>query len=327
MSLTVTQARQQIVTLARSQVGIPLDQRRKYGIWYGWPGMLWCAAGASWVFHHVPGELDAKKVIGVEPGAPNGVGWGFTVAWRDWLIANGTKVSPANAQSGDLAFYKYETEGNRNNNVVNHVDLVISNTPSQSRFRVVGFNSAIGAADPSTGGQVVEHDVTYNWAALVDIYRPNWSALPTPPPPPKEEISVTAEANIIREIRERTTARLNPGQRAALATNREAWSFPDLFAVLAHRIGWLFQRSTVTREVLTQLVRDLAALRGAHDAQTEVLLSAIAEASTGQEIDVKTLTAKLQDATTKGVAEALDSRDIQVVLRALDQDDATTQED
>lgn len=179
-TLTEAQARHKVITEARKHVGYnPGKTYSKFGDWYGWPNALWCAAFSSWCFYQALGTTAAKLVIGYESTAPYGRGYIWTVAFRQWLQANGTKVSLANAQPGDIMFFKYPTGDNRNTNPVNHVDLVEANHASKGYITTIGGNTPRPgtAGDPSNGRGCWRHNRSLSDRYITDVYRPRWAAL------------------------------------------------------------------------------------------------------------------------------------------------------
>lgn len=177
---TVTSAVKAVLDLARSQIGYqPGMTYSKYGVWYGSPNVLWCVAGTTWTFYNALGDATAKKVVGVQPWAPLNRGWSFTVAWREWLQENGKKVAIKDAQPGDILFYKYPTRDDRNQNPVNHADLVEENHASAGYLTIIGFNTPKPgtAGDPSNGRGVWRANRSVTDQYLVDAYRVNWDAL------------------------------------------------------------------------------------------------------------------------------------------------------
>lgn len=121
-----------------------------------YPDAYFCAAGLSRAF----------DAIGM--GAAVGGPWIWTVGWYNWCLRNLSKVSAANAQPGDIAFWKFGASGDRGTAPVNHVNAV--KTKGATLFR--GYNEGSGG----TGGWV--KDVAYSHANLVAIFRPKWPSAP-----------------------------------------------------------------------------------------------------------------------------------------------------
>lgn len=150
-------------------------EQGKFCDWYG-RRANWCMMGMTWGFYDALGKY-AKDVIGVQPDAPNKRGWSYTVALREWLQANGTKVSLTNLKVGDIVFFKYPTSGDRGSQVVNHGEAV--EWASASLFNTIGCNTAEpGKADTPSNRGVYRVTYSTNNKYIVDAYRPPYHRYP-----------------------------------------------------------------------------------------------------------------------------------------------------
>lgn len=198
--VTEQQLRAGIVAAARSQVGYnPGKTYSVFGAWYGWPTALWCAAFATCCVYAAAGDPSARQVLGLPAGtgnddlaqalighegtAPNDRGYIWTVALRARVLTD--RVDPAKAKPGDLMFFKYPTTGDRNNNVVNHVDVVEANHADRGYLTTIGGNTPRPGTggDPSNGRGVWRHTRWLSDRYIEGVYTLRWSAL-TPPAPP-----------------------------------------------------------------------------------------------------------------------------------------------
>lgn len=179
-TITTSQAQQLLIAEARKHVGYnPGKTYSKFGAWYGWPNALWCAAFASKIFYDAFGRDAAVAGIGHEPTAPHKRGWIWTVAWRQWFLNHNQWVGVRNSQPGDLMFFRYPTSGDRNNNPVNHVDVVEANHYSKGYITTIGGNTPRPGTpgDPSNGRGCWRHNRSIHDRYIVAVYRPRWPAL------------------------------------------------------------------------------------------------------------------------------------------------------
>lgn len=168
---------QEVLAAAATQIGYRPGgpEQGKFCDWYG-RRANWCVMGMTWAFYKALGE-HAKNVIGVQPDAPNGRGWSWTVGLREWLQKNGTKVNIRDAKCGDIAFFKYPTTGDRGDQIVNHVEPIESQ--GGGWFTTIGFNTAEpGKADILTNRGVYRVTYSVTNSRLVDVYRPPYDRFP-----------------------------------------------------------------------------------------------------------------------------------------------------
>lgn len=131
-----TPGREKALKLALTQVGVtehPDDSNlTKYGEWYGFNGVPWCAIFVSWAFSHV--------------------GRSMHYAYCPYILAdalanrNGLSLT-AHPVKGDLVLYDWDRD-----KVPDHVEIL--HTPPQNGTLVaVGGNTSL--TDQSNGGQVM----------------------------------------------------------------------------------------------------------------------------------------------------------------------------
>ena len=128
------------------------------------PDALFCASGLSQAFDAIG--------LGKATGGP----FIWTVAWFNWCMKSLARVSLADAQPGDIVFFKFPTAGDRNTAPVNHVTTYRGR--SGNTVLVKGFNEGAGG----TGGIV--GNAAYSSNYLVAVFRtPFTTPTPTPTPP------------------------------------------------------------------------------------------------------------------------------------------------
>lgn len=161
--------RSNIVALAASQVGIH-GSRVKYQVWYankhgaGWINALWCAIFISWLFD----EKGDSDLIGGDTAS--------TVTMLNRLGSRATRVSFANARSGDILLSRFGSAGGgRADNVVNHVDIV-TGSYRNGGVPVIGGNTPRpgSVGDPTNGRGVWRH--TRYASTTVAVYRPHYAS-------------------------------------------------------------------------------------------------------------------------------------------------------
>ena len=133
------------------------------------PNALFCASGLSQAFDAIG--------LGKATGGP----FIWTVAWFNWCMKSLARVSLADAQPGDIVFFKFPTAGDRNTAPVNHVTTYRGR--SGNTVLVKGFNEGAGG----TGGVV--GNAAYNSAYLVAVFRTPFTT-PTPTPTPTPPITL-----------------------------------------------------------------------------------------------------------------------------------------
>ncbi len=131
-----TPGREKALKLALTQVGVtespPDSNMTKYGAWYGWNGVSWCAIFCSWSFSHV--------------GRP------MRYAYCPYILAdaiqgrNGLSLT-AHPVAGDLVLYDWDRD-----RVPDHVGIV--HTPPTNGV-LVSVEGNTSMTDQSNGGQVM----------------------------------------------------------------------------------------------------------------------------------------------------------------------------
>ena len=123
------------------------------------PSAYFCASGLSQAFDAIG--------LGKAAGGP----FIWTVAWYQWCLKSLARVSLADAQPGDIVFFKFPTAGDRNTAPVNHVTTYRGR--SGNTVLVKGFNEGAGG----TGGIV--GNAAYSSNYLVAVFRTPFTT-PTP---------------------------------------------------------------------------------------------------------------------------------------------------
>ena len=188
------QVRALVVAAAQGEVGkhYGVGAWTPYGAWYGpgWGNALFCAAGWSWCWDKALGTDTARQIIGYQRHggqAPYQRGFVWTVAIYEQHRTH--HVPLRSLKPGDGILFKYPTVGDRNTNVVNHIDLVEVNRPDLGYADCIGFNVARPGApagtDQSRGGGVWRRRIWYSnpyvvtgvsmpVASLTSVYRREW---------------------------------------------------------------------------------------------------------------------------------------------------------
>lgn len=145
---------------------------------------LFCASGLSQAFNAIG--------LGKATGGP----FIWTVAWYEWCKNNLSQVALANAQDGDITFFKFPAFGDRAPAPVNHVTTYRGRSGTSVLVR--GFNEGAGG----TGGVV--GDAAYSQNYLVAIFRTPWGS----------ESSPRKETTIMKKHYHREDATARSGGRA-----------------------------------------------------------------------------------------------------------------
>lgn len=126
---------QRVIARARTQRGYREGPRRdqtKFGAWYGWNEVPWCAIFVSWVFWHE----------GLPLPATTAKGFASCAAGRDWFRRQRRWRPPsAAAQPGWLAFFDWSSSPG-----LDHVGIVTARLPD-GRIATIEGNTS----DPSSG--------------------------------------------------------------------------------------------------------------------------------------------------------------------------------
>ncbi len=179
---TTDQARFAVVKKALSQLAYVGGNAvsKKFSIFGKWfaPGsqnVLWCAMFQSWSFAKALGNDTASALLGNQQAGS--IGHSFTVSMLADLRAKScAEATFDTAKAGDLVFTKWRTDDDRNDNIVNHVDMVIADSHRGAiTLRVIGGNTPKPgtAGDPTAGRGVWVHERPRS-TPIVAIVRPNW---------------------------------------------------------------------------------------------------------------------------------------------------------
>lgn len=131
-----------VVALAATQVGYVErpGNRTKYGAWFGWDGVAWCAIFASWVFAHSGQQL---------PPLSNSKGVAYVPLIKQRAEATGQwRGAGYNPKPGDLCVFWFTSRPD-------HVE-VVGGRGRLSDGRVHTFGGNTNYAGSRTGGMVVE---------------------------------------------------------------------------------------------------------------------------------------------------------------------------
>lgn len=139
---TATQNRNEIVRVARSQIGEKENpknsNRTKFGKWYGWDGYAWCAMFVSWVFDKagVPlGKInDAKGFRGCQSG------------YNHWKSTGELTKNPS---KGDIVLFTW------GGGSADHTGIFLEWTnSSKTKFKTIEGNTSL--SNQINGNQVME---------------------------------------------------------------------------------------------------------------------------------------------------------------------------
>lgn len=180
LSTTAPQAtRTKVLNVARSQLGYVEGPNNdtKYGVWYGWNHVAYCAIGVTWSFAQAGGLDQIDGVRGKQWAyCPYFVtDWKRNSQWIDWHQP---------AKPGDVVFFNWAgTHG-----LADHVGLVESiDTSGPSPVLVtLEFNTTSGIpGNQSDGGGVYRRRRSPLW--VVGYGRPHYAPEGTPKPirPPR----------------------------------------------------------------------------------------------------------------------------------------------
>lgn len=163
-----------MVAAARSQIGYveqPVN-RTKFGIWFGWNGVAWCAIFVSWAFAEVGAAM---------PPLSNKKGAAYCPTIKDHAVASGQWRpigSGYRPKLGDLILYKFT-------NRIDHIGIIIGILPDGRYWTVEGNTNAVGSR---TGGMVANLYRRSKIAGFIDVRdttrTPPVVVPPTPAPTP-----------------------------------------------------------------------------------------------------------------------------------------------
>lgn len=136
MSATATQ----MLNAARAEVGYRegANNHNKYGVWYGWDNVAYCAIGLTYCAY----EVGAQEQIGGK--------WAYCPYWADWFRRRG-KWADAVPARGDIVFFDWT--GRRQHGNEQHVGIVTGKVDS-THISTIEFNTTSGSGNQSDGGGV-----------------------------------------------------------------------------------------------------------------------------------------------------------------------------
>lgn len=131
-----------IIEIAQSEIGTkeqPANSNKtKYGEWFGFNGVAWCAIFVSWVYHHA--------------GFPLGnIGWlkGFAgcLTGVAHFKKQGEIIQAHEAQAGDIVFFDWNNDGRHD-----HVGIFVRKI-NDTYFETIEGNTSL--TNQSNGGEVM----------------------------------------------------------------------------------------------------------------------------------------------------------------------------
>lgn len=158
------------VALAMSQIGTseypPGSNRQKYGVWYGFNGVPWCAIFMSWVLAHA--------------GNTSGYRFASTAVSVSWARQRGRLVPLSYARPGDVLVKLYSgTSG--------HTGMATA-APAGGRLRTVEGNTS--DANDRDGGSVMHRDRSLDyWHYCIRLDYPAGADAPSPPPEEDQDLT------------------------------------------------------------------------------------------------------------------------------------------
>lgn len=132
-----------VLDVARKEVGTvespPHSNRQKYGEWFGWNGVAWCAIFVSWVFWRIGSPI---------PPIQTKLGCAYVPTYVQHAIKTGQwrPVGTYTPKPGDLVIFKFT-------NRADHIAIVIAVLNDGRIWTVEGNTNAGGSR---TGGGVFE---------------------------------------------------------------------------------------------------------------------------------------------------------------------------
>lgn len=161
----------QAIAEARSQIGVSESprgsNRTKYGAWFGFNGVAWCSIFVAWVLAQI--GLDPRPAIDGYASCASAL-----AGWRRL----GRVVPKAQAQPGDVLFYKIGSRGN----ATNHTGIATSAPYRKGALRRWYIDAIEGNTNGSgsrTGGQVLAR--SRSLGLVVAVARPQYlTGVPAP---------------------------------------------------------------------------------------------------------------------------------------------------
>lgn len=134
--------RNKIIEVAKAEIGTTespaKSNKTKYGKWFGWDGVAWCAMFVSWVF------AQAGKPLG-----NIGFSKGFAGCGTGLDFFKKKKAVTVNPQSGDIVFFNFN--GHKN---PEHVGIFDSLIDKDSFYSIEGNTSSGEQGSQSNGDGV-----------------------------------------------------------------------------------------------------------------------------------------------------------------------------
>lgn len=142
----------EIIKIAKNELGYcetpPNSNKTKYGQWFGFDGVAWCAMFVSWVYYH------AGKPLG-NIGFKKGMAGCQTAV--EYFKKNGKIVT--DPKEGDIVFFDWNKDGR-----YDHVGIFVSDIDGKT-FKTIEGNTSL--TNQSNGGQVMERVRNYSVALFV----------------------------------------------------------------------------------------------------------------------------------------------------------------
>jgi hypothetical protein len=219
----------------RAEVGYRegANNHNKYGVWYGWDNVAYCAIGLTYCAYEVGG---ASQIGGK---------WAYCPYWADWFRRRGmwAKSTPAR---GDIVFFDWT--GRQQNGNEQHVGAVLGAVDS-THIKTVEFNTTSGSGNQSDGGGVfirTRHTSTVVGYGKV-LWTPETNVVVVPTKPGKTVLVVDGvwgartSMRLQQEIGATPDGELGPNSYRALAkwlSQTQTGTFTlRMKTALQHRVG------------------------------------------------------------------------------------------
>lgn len=151
---------QDILSIAEKEIGYKESPKNsnmtKYGEWYGWNGVPWCAEFVSWLFKDSPALV--KKTASTSDEA-------------QWFLNQGRFFS-SYPQAGDLIIFNF----NRPDKIGDHIGIVAECSMSGSKItKLITIEGNTGSGSDANGGQVQKRNRLGILGNVVGFCRPKYA--------------------------------------------------------------------------------------------------------------------------------------------------------
>lgn len=161
-----------MLNAARSQIGFREGRKNdnKYGIWYGWNHVPYCAIGLSWCAEVAHGS----DIMGGK--------WAYCPSWvSHWRQVGRWHAWTETPRPGDIVFFNWAGS----HGLADHVGIVESVSgvrPGSRTLTTIEFNTSSGTGSQSDGGGVYRRRRSDRW--VVGYGRPAYKSQSRPTPIP-----------------------------------------------------------------------------------------------------------------------------------------------